>query len=123
MTIFVNRFFATAMSLHQTLVLALLPAILGADPIPQHTSIRTGAIFCEELLSTANEARFRNSCLMDQSTFTRLIVFLEQHSRFGDSVKVKKEEKLMIFFYVLKGHSNRDTAEVFQHSGSSIYRR
>jgi hypothetical protein len=103
-----------------TIISILLPVLLEDEPVPEHDSILTGQLRYEEIMRSRNENRFRNNCRMDRNTFTRLVDFLKQHGNLKDSEKVSAGEKLMTFITILKGYSNRDTNEIWQHSGSTI---
>jgi hypothetical protein len=57
---------------------------------------------------------------MDRSTFLRIVSYLKVHGNLNDSANISAGEKLMAFITVLKGFSNRDTHDLWQHSGSTI---
>lgn len=91
-----------------------------ATPIPQHESIRTGAIHYEELMTSPNPALFRNAARMDKETFNNLLNLLRTEAFLMDNKLLSAGEKLMIFLEALVGHSNRTIADLWQHSGSTI---
>jgi hypothetical protein len=94
---------------------------IPADPVPQHDSIRTGAIYYMELTQTENEARFRNAARMDKETFLKLLDMLTVRGGLRSDRKVCAGEKLMHFLHLLTGLSNRQVKELWQHSGSTIH--
>ena len=102
------------------IIIAIAELLMRDEPVTQHNSILTGQRFYDELIDTNNENRFRNSCRMDKETFLKLLMLLTRHGGLHDGHKVGAGEKLMIFLHLLTGFSNRQTAERWQHSGSTI---
>ena len=95
--------------------------ILNPDgPVPQHDSILTGQIYYNELMTTRNTHRFRNVARMDRPTFLSLLDLLSNQSNLRNSMFMTAGEKLLIFIHALVGFSNRQLAERWQHSGSTI---
>ena len=95
--------------------------ILNPDgPVPQHDSILTGQIYYNELMTTRNTHRFRNVARMDRPTFLSLVDLLSNQSNLRNSMFMTAGEKLLIFIHALVGFSNRQLAERWQHSGSTI---
>lgn len=104
-------------------VSALLPDILEIledEPIPQHTSSRTGQDYYNELMESENWNRFRDICRMDKTLFKKLLKLLVEECGLQDGKVICAGEKLMIFIQCLKGHPNRTIGETWQHSGSTI---
>jgi len=121
-------YFAT---LHQLLVMffndliisiiaIIYPLFMLNDPVPQHNSILTGELYYHELIYTLNDARFLNAVRMDKPTFFRLLSHLKTTGMLRDSISISAGQKVMILIHALTGHSNRESAERWQHSGSSI---
>jgi hypothetical protein len=65
----------------------------GPQPIPQHNSVLTGALYYDLLMGVCGLL---------------------------DSLYICAGQKLMILLFVMRGHTNRETAERWQHSGSTI---
>jgi len=99
---------------------SVLPLLLRYDNIPQHDSILTGHRYYLELMNTANVHRFLNINRMDKQTFLRLVTMLTSIGMLKDSLTICSGQKVMIFIQALIGHSNRQSAERWQHSGSTI---
>ena len=84
------------------LIMALLSGILlyrateRPDPVPQHTSIRTGAMHTRELMDSRSLPHFRNHARMAKETFQALITLLKDKAGLKDSRKVSAEEKLVL---------------------------
>jgi hypothetical protein len=104
-----------------TLIAALLVLYRRKIKVRQHDSLLTGNLYCQELLTTPNEARFRNALRMEKETFLSLILNLKskglKHSRY-----ISAEEKGMIFIHVIVGFSIRQCSERWQHSSESIHK-
>ena len=104
------------------LVFVLLPIFLDDDePLPYHDSILTGQLRYEELISSRNENRFRDEIRMDRTTYLRLLSLLKTKADLKDSKHITAGVKLMIYITVLKGFTNRETANHWQRSGSTIH--
>ena len=101
-------------------VLAATGILHKKGPVPQHDSILTGQIYYNELLETRNTNRFLNVARMDKPTFLSLVELLTTKSNLKASMFMTAGEKLMIFIHTLVGFSNRQIAERWQHSGSTI---
>lgn len=107
-------------------VITLVAMVLAATqvnndgPIPQHDSILTGQLYYAELLETRNLNRFLNVVRMDKPTFLSLIDLLTTEGDLQNSMFLSCGEKLLIFIQTLVGQSNRQLAERWQHSGSTI---
>lgn len=104
-------------------VLLLLVFALDEEPVPYHDSIRTGEIYCEELMNTRNEKRFMDVLRMKKPTFIKLVEFLSNQPmpyQLISSVNISAGQKLMIYITALKGFTNREIAEAWQHSGDTI---
>jgi hypothetical protein len=95
--------------------------ILNHDgPLPQHDSILTGQIYYNELMTTRNKHRFRNVTRMDKPTFMLLVDLLTYQSNLRTSMFMSSGKKFLIFIHALVGFSNREIADRWQHSGSTI---
>ena len=104
-----------------TIVASVLPFVLKDDErIPQHNSALTGSMYYREVMKSPSFHRFSNVVRMDKETFILLKDFLAQHGNLRRSKAINIGQKLMIFIHVLIGHTNRQTAERWQHSGSTI---
>ena len=103
-----------------TVVASVLPFILRDDPIRQHDSILTGRLYYREIMKSPSSHRFSNVVRMDKETFILLKNFLAHHGNLRRSETINIGQKVMIFIHVLVGHTNRQTAERWQHSGSTI---
>jgi hypothetical protein len=86
--------------------------------IPHHDSTRTGAAYTMEIVNHFNPHRFRECAKMDIGTFKDLVRLLRSND-FQDSM-LKVEEQVLIFISVISGNSQRLTAEMYQHSTSTI---
>jgi hypothetical protein len=95
--------------------------ILNNDgPVPQHDSILTGQIYYNELMTTRNKHRFRNVARMDKPTFLLLVDLLTNQSNLRSSMFMSSGGKFLIYIHELVGFTNRQIAERWQHSGSTI---
>ena len=56
-------------------------------------------------------------------SFIPLMHFLTNEGGLKDSSKICAGEKIMVFIHILAGHSNAQTKERWQHSGSTISNR
>lgn len=90
------------------------------QPVPQHNSVLTGALYYEEIMATVNDNRYLQVARMDKETFMLLKGLLMNAGGLLDSLYLCAGQKLMILIYVMRGHTNRETAERWQHSGSTI---
>ena len=105
------------------LLVAVVVAIVHrqrAVPVVQQYSIMTGNLYFREVLATNNVHRFSNVARMDIATFNYLLGYLREAGDLKNSMYICAGEKLMILIYVLRGHTNRETMERWQHSGSTI---
>ena len=70
-------------------VVAILPVLLEdePDPVRYHDSMLTGERFCRELLDSPNPHRFRETLVMDRSTF------LKTRAGLVDSTHLSAEKK------------------------------
>lgn len=103
-----------------TIVASILPSLLTEAPIPQHDSVLTGRLYYREIMKSRSHNRFSNVVRMDKETFLLLKDFLCHHGGLQRSPSINIGQKVMIFIHVLIGHTNRQTAERWQHSGSTI---
>lgn len=90
------------------------------QPVPQHNSILTGDLCYREIMATVNINRFLQVSRMDKETFNLLKELLTNVGGLQDSMYICVGQKLMILIYVIRGHTNRETAERWQHSGATI---
>lgn len=86
---------------------------------PQHNSALNGHQYYTEIMATENINRFRQVARMDKETFYLLKENLEDGG-LEDSMYICSGQKIMILLHVLRGYTNRETAERWQHSGSTI---
>ena len=93
---------------------------LPREPIPQHNSIRTGAMLYQELIDTRSEPRFRTDARMDKPTFLKLRGVLVQHGGLKDGRRICAGQKIFIFLSTLTGFTTRQTAATWQHSNSTV---
>ena len=84
-------------------VAAVLVILLRREHVPQHTSILTGQLYCNEIIEHNNVAYFRKIARMEKESF-----------------KIFAVQKKMIFIHIVVGHSNRQTAGRWQYSGRTI---
>ena len=89
-------------------------------PIPQHNSLLTGDLYFREIMATVNVNRFLQVARMDNETFNLLKRLLIDVGGLQNSMYICAGQKLMILIYVVRGHTNRETAERWQHSGATI---
>ena len=103
------------------LVALVLAGVYHARRHPriQHDSVLTGDLYYREVMNTENDNRFRQVARMDKDTFCLLKDNLVAGG-LTDSVYICSGQKLMILIHVLRGHTNRETAERWQHSGATI---
>lgn len=90
------------------------------DPSPASTSLLTGRMYVEELLS-GNSNVFRSVTRMDRQTFSRLVNLL-RGAGLDDTPHISVEEKIIIHIQVCLGLSNRQIGQRFQHSGQTIFK-
>ena len=114
------------------LLVVLLPLLLlkrnGKQRLIQHDSILTGDGYYNELIG-GHEETFRDAARMDKPTFGKLVNLLVQKGKLKATqgycylqekyVQICVAQKILIFIYILCGHSQRDTAHRFQHSLST----
>jgi DNA-directed RNA polymerase specialized sigma24 family protein len=103
------------------LAAVILVAVLRArrrQARPQHNSVLTDWLYYAEIVATEYVNRLRQVARMDKETF----ILLKENFQDGghrDS-ELCTGEKIMILLHVLRGYTNRETAERWQHSGSTI---
>ena len=100
-------------------VLAAVNAFRG-NRIVQHNSLLTGDLYFKEIMATQNVNRFSQVALMDSETFTSVRQFLMKYGGLKKSMYICAGQKLTILIYVLRGHTNRETMERWQHSGATV---
>ncbi len=79
-----------------SILAAVVPLMLAAEPVPQHTSVRTGAIYYAETMESENIHGFRDIARMDKETFIRLLELLKAKTTARDSEHVSLGEKVML---------------------------
>ena len=89
------------------------------QPRIQHNSVLTGDLYYREIMNTENVNRFRRVARMDKDTFNLLHANLVDGG-LSNSMYICTGQKILIFLYVLRGHTNREIDERWQHSGSTI---
>jgi hypothetical protein len=89
-------------------------------PVPQHNSVLTGDLYYKEIMATVNANRYLQVARMDKETFILLKDLLMVVGGLQNSMYICAGQKLMILLYVMRGHTNRETAERWQHSGATI---
>ena len=90
------------------------------QPIPQHNSVLTGDLYFREIMATVSVNRFLQVARMDKDTFNSLKRLLVDVGGLQNSMYICAGQKLVILIYVVRGHTNRETAERWQHSGATI---
>lgn len=90
------------------------------NPVPQHNSVLTGDLYNREIMATINVNRFLQVARMDKDMFNLLKGLLIDVGGLQNSMYICAGQKLMILVHVLRGHTNRETAERWQHSGATI---
>lgn len=103
-----------------TIVASVLSLILVKEPIPQHDSLLTGQRYYKEVMKSPSFNRFMNVARMEKETFVKLKRMLKVTGNLRKSLSINVGQKVMMFIYVLIGHTNRQTAERWQHSGSTV---
>lgn len=86
---------------------------------PCRTSSLSGHAYTLELMNTPSDSRFRDVARMGQASFVKLIDTISRVGGLRSSPSVSLQEKVLIFVAMLKGQSNRDISERWQHSGST----
>lgn len=71
-------------------------------------------------MATQNVNRFTRVTTMGLETFTLLRHFLMEHIGLKNSMYICAGRKLMILIYMLRGHTNREKMERWQHSGAIV---
>ena len=104
------------------LVAVVLAAVNAFRPnrIVQHNSLLTGDLYFKEIMATQNVNWFSQVACMNLETFTSLRQFLMEYGGLKNSMYICAGQKLMILIYVLRGHTNREMMERWQHSGVTV---
>jgi hypothetical protein len=90
------------------------------SPEPKHTSLLTGQLWLEELL-TGHPERFREQLGLAHHVFRKLSQVLQESHGLRDSRHVSADEQLAIFLHFARtGSSSRMLQERFQRSGDTI---
>lgn len=89
---------------------------------PQHTSVLSGQLWLDELLSR-HDGCFYNELGMQKIVFHQLLTMLKTDVGLQGTRHVSAAEQAAIFLhYVRRGLSNRALQERFQRSGDTIMR-
>ena len=102
------------------ILVAVVLAAFRRDRVVQHNSVLTGDLYYKEIMATANVNRFSQVARMDFETFSLLRQFLMDYGGLENSMYICAGQKLMILIYIVRGHTNRETMERWQHSGATI---
>ena len=111
-----------------TKVAGLVASIIATDegerkaPIPYHNSIRTGATYYDEIMSTNNMNRFKDiTRCPSKETFEELVSCLETNGGLESTILISAGEKVLTFLDLVRKekNSNRSISEIFQHSVST----
>ena len=86
------------------------------QPVAQHNSLLTGDLYYKEIMATINVNRFLQVARMDKETFLMLKGMLMNVGDLKDSLYICD----WVLLYVVRGHTNRETAERWQHSGATV---
>lgn len=102
---------------------ALVATVMNSQkslPEPKHTSLLTGQLWLEELL-TGHPARFQEQLGLAHHVFRKLSQVLQESHGLRDSRHVSADEQLAIFLHFARtGLSSRMLQERFQRSGDTI---
>jgi hypothetical protein len=101
------------------LLLILIVLLLQNIPVECRNSQLTGNGYFLELIETESVSRFREVNRTNKECFLTLVDVLYA-AGVKDSRFICKEEKCMIFLFLLTGRDNRNISERWQHSGSTI---
>ena len=106
-----------------TVIAFTVAACLDASvPMPMHTSILTGQLWLDELLS-GHPDRFRDQLGMAKQVFHRLSFELQAYSGLVSTKYVTSDEKLATFLHFARtGCNTRMLQERFQRSADTIHR-
>jgi hypothetical protein len=85
------------------LLIPELPNVITIEKTPQHTSVLTGKLYCEDELSTDNDNRDLEVSRMERNTFHLLTDILCQFGGLKDIKLLASDEKIMILIHILKG--------------------
>ena len=100
---------------------AIIPLVFeDNDPQPYHDSELTGQMRYDEMMSTDNSHLFLDFTRVSKDVFILLLAFLKDRGGLNDSGHICAGQKLMIYLTLLKGNSNREIHNMWQHSGSTI---
>ena len=107
--------------------LVVVAAVVGAlqnvarNPVLQHTSILTGQLYFAEIMDTYNVHRFHEVARMDHAIFVKLREMVMDAGDLVDSLYICGGQKIMVLVQVLRGSTNRQIKERWQHSGSTVF--
>ena len=89
--------------------------------VRQHDSIRTGVIFTRELMATRHKARLLAVNRITRKCFRNLCrLLISEKGGLKALHTISIEEKIMMYFQVLKGQSIRVICEMLKHSSSTV---
>lgn len=89
-------------------------------PVAQQNSILTGVLYFIEIMAAVNVSRFLQLARIDNATFVMLKEMLMNVGGLQDTMYICAGQKLMILLYIVRGHTNRETAERWQYSRATI---
>ena len=93
---------------------------VARNPALQHTSILTGQLYFAKVMDTYNVHRFHEVARMDRATLVKLREMMMDAGGLVDSLYICGGQKIMVLVQVLRGYTNRQIKERWQHSGSTI---
>ncbi|KAH7858551.1 hypothetical protein Vadar_025207 [Vaccinium darrowii] len=116
--------------MHKLCTIALLQAVrerqkeLKKKKIPFHTSPLQGRGYMNDLW-TSHPGRFYKVLKMPKRTFTKIVEELKTIYGWtvGRSDAIDCDESLAMFIHLLRGYSNFEIQERFQHSGETVSRQ
>ena len=106
--------------------LVVVAVVVGAlqnvarNPVLQHTSILTGQLYFAEVMDTYNVHRFHEVARMNRATFVKLREMMMDAGGLVDFLYICGGQKIMVLVQVLRGYTNRQIKERWQHSGSTL---
>lgn len=103
-------------------LMAAAAVVLRPESIPQHNSALTGAMYVQELLDSSNPVVFFEAARMTRKPFRRLVKIMQRYGGLKNGRKVSAIEKVLCLVGVLKGMTERQLADRYQHSTDNISR-
>ena len=102
------------------IITSALPLLLVEEPIPQHNSLLAGRMYYKEVMKSQSYRRFMNVARINKETSLLLKKCWCRMKISSNRCRSTLARKTMIFIHLLIGHTNRQAAERWQHSGSII---